>query len=167
MDDDQFYAMTFNMALVVGHAEYRLENCGMTMENPSLVPSVLRASIITWHIACEEARAQRSTGNANANFVESCIEPLPENDDPTWPRLLEPPATSPLKRRLEALWGIRIAFTHSVGDTKRITSAKNRQFAVDSPMHIPGVKIVREVLDLSALNLHYVSRSFDLLRAIS
>ncbi len=119
---------------------------------------------ITWLTACEEARMQKV--KLNAKFRQDIIDKLPEQDDPIWNTYIEPRPSSTLKQRTEALWGIRVAFTHADGEIDLINDARNKEFAENSPKHIPGVRIFKGKLDLSGCNLHTPIRTVVQIRDV-
>jgi hypothetical protein len=155
-----------NICIALSAARHRIENYGYDHKPADIAISALRATFITWLVACEEARAQDRLGNSKANFVDSVLELLPIADDPSWPNFIEPPPLSSLRHRLEALWGIRIAYTHSDGNVMKIASEKNRKFAIQAPLHLPGTSLIGNWLDVSKCDLHTVKRSIIQVRSI-
>ena len=74
---------------------------------------------------------------------------LPENDDTSWTKYINEPLGT-LKQRAEALWGIRIAFTHGNGDIENITNPANKEFARLAEKYLPGVKLNGTTLELNS-----------------
>jgi len=68
--------------------------------------SCINASMIIWLVASEERRLKGS-------FPKKVIDKLPIQNDPSWNHK---PPLGHLKARMQALWGIRVAFTHGAGD---------------------------------------------------
>jgi hypothetical protein len=158
------HKLIFNLGLVIGHAEHRTKTCGF-LDNGKTA-SVLRAAFVTWIVACEEARAQLRTGNPSADFLNQVINALPDLDDPTWEQTNSDGFHSSLKYRMKSLWGIRIAFTHSDGDTAKICNTRNRTWAESAHLHINGVTMKSGQIDMSGADLHYIATSFAQLQTV-
>ncbi len=128
-----------NIQTAINTTRNRIEDFGY--EDDSAEESVSRVigMYITWLTSSEEARQQSI--NSNATFRKNVIDVLPTNDDPSWDHYIEPAPTSTLKQRAEALWGIRIAFTHGDGDIDLITNTTNKNFALNAPSVFNSVSI--------------------------
>lgn len=75
--------------------------------------------------------------------------------------------TLTVKRVLESIWGIRIAFTHANRQISKITNPKSKHYAVDAPTHIKGVEIRGDVIYLSTAAFHTMERAVLLARSLS
>ena len=155
-----------NILTVIQGARLRIENFGYKHDHAHEAVSAINGAFITWLVACEEARAQVRTSNPEATFLRDVIKCVPDNDDPSWPVFIEPKPTSSLRRRLEALWGIRVAYTHSDGSVGGITNSNSRSFAEHAPNHIEGVSLVADRLDISNCSLHVAIRSIVQVRSL-
>ena len=121
-----------NIEVAISAARERVKDFGYEDDPPEETVSRIIGMFVTWLTACEEARL-------NKPFTEGVIKALPQTDDPNWQPYIQPPPSSTLRQRAEALWGIRIAFTHADGDTGMIENLRNRTYAEDAAKHIPGV----------------------------
>ncbi len=158
------YELMFNLSLVIGHADHRTETSGFP--DSGKTSTVLRAAFVTWLVACEEARAQIRTNDPKASFVRHVIEFLPDDDDPAWEQTNSVGFHASLKNRMRALWGIRIAFTHSDGDILKIGSSNNREWAGFAHLYVKGVTMNEDIIDMSQADLHYIHRSFAQLQTV-
>ena len=158
------YELMFNLSLVIGHAEHRTDTCGFP--DGGKTSTILRASFVTWLVACEESRAQNRTNDQNASFVKHVIEALPVCDDPNWEQTNSEGFHASLKNRMQGLWGIRIAFTHSDGDVSNILNLNSKTWAQSAHLHVKGVTMRGSVIDMSGADLHYIHRSFAQLQTV-
>lgn len=153
-----------NIEVAISTVRQRVEDFGYPHESPDETVSRVVGMFICWLTACEEARFQDI--GAGATFRTAVIDALPTVDDPNWDTYIMPKPSSSLKQRAEALWGIRIAFTHADGDTNLISNSTNRAFAQNAPLHIPGVALENGKLNLSGCNTHTPIRTIVQLRAV-
>ncbi|HAR38098.1 MAG TPA: hypothetical protein DCS09_05705 [Porphyromonadaceae bacterium] len=154
-----------NIAVAISDARSRVEAFGYLHESPDEVVSRIVGMFICWLTACEEARLQNM--NADATFRTAVIDALPAVDDPNWDTYIMPKPSSSLKQRAEALWGIRIAFTHADGDTNLISNPTNKAFAQNAHLHIPGVILEKSGrLNLSGCNTHTPIKCIVQIRAV-
>lgn len=158
------YGLMSNLSQVIGQAKNRTENYGYP--DGGRTASVLKAAFVTWLVACEEARAQDRTGNLNANFVKQVVEVLPDDDDPAWEQTSSEGFDAPLKNRMQSFWGIRIAFTHSDGDVSKIGNLNSKLWSQSAHLHVNGVKMNGNVIDMLSADLHYIHRSFAQLQMV-
>lgn len=114
--------------------------------------SCIQASVVSWMTSYEERRL-------GGSFPDVVINRLPDSDDPRWANYITPPPTATLKQRMEAMWAIRIAYTHSAGFVSGISNATNRARAMSAPLYIPGCRIDGDLLDCSNISLHTCTRS--------
>ena len=142
-----------NIEIAISDARRRVEDFGYSDDSPNETVSRIAGMFICWLTACEEARFQNIY--PKATFRSHVIDALPNVDDPNWKTYIKPKTSSSLKQRAEALWGIRIAFTHADGDTTLINNLTNKTFAQNAPHHIPGVTLESTGrLNLAGCNLH-------------
>jgi hypothetical protein len=158
------YELMFNLSLVIGHADHRTETCGFA--DSGKTSTVLRAAFVTWLVACEEARAQIRTNDPKASFVKHVVEFLPDDDHPAWEQTNSEGFHSSLKNRMQGIWGIRIAFTHSDGDVSKIGNLKSKAWAQSAHSHVKGVAMSGNMIDMSGADLHYIHRSFAQLQTV-
>jgi hypothetical protein len=161
---DYDYKLMFNLSSAIGHADHRTASYGYPDDGRT--SSVLRAAFVTWLVACEEARAQVRTNDPKASFVKYVVEALPNSDDLNWEQTNSEGFPSSLKNRMQGLWGIRIAFTHSDGDVSKIVNLKNKAWAQSAHLHVKGVSMSGNVIDMSGADLHYIHRSFAQLQTV-
>jgi hypothetical protein len=152
-----FEVRATDMALVVQRARQVVEDWGHEPSEARAVASNAIAMFVCWLTAVEEARHR--TRAKVPSFSKHVIERLPAVDDPAWSTCVMPKPSASLRQRAEALWGIRIAFTHANGDTDGIESAVNKRFALSAPARIPGVQLDGTRLDLSSCGLHLPIRT--------
>ncbi|MDD5298336.1 MAG: hypothetical protein PHU46_15645 [Rhodocyclaceae bacterium] len=152
------------METAIGGARSRVEDYGYGDDPAHETESRVMGMFITWLTACEEARFQAA--NPRASFRRDVINALPTQDDPSWGTYILPQPTSSLRQRAEALWGIRIAFTHGDGDTLLITDQVNRSFAQDAPGHIPGASLTNGRLHLTNGIFHTAIRTVVQIRDV-
>lgn len=126
-----------NLEVAISAVRERVKEFGYEDDPAEETVSRIIGMFVTWLTACEEARL-------NQQFSVGVIEALPQMDDPSWQPYIQPPPSSTLRQRAEALWGIRIAFTHADGDTTLIKNSRNRMYAEDAAQHIPGVVLGRD-----------------------
>jgi|GEM_PF-6052469 len=160
----EFELRANNIEIAISGARSRVVDFGYEEDAPAEAVSRVIGMFICWLTACEEARLQSFI--PNASFRRNVIDVLPIVDDPTWDTYIMPRPTSSLRQRAEALWGIRIAFTHADGDTSLIRDPNNRKYARDAPTHIPGVVLVNEKLILDGCNCHIPIRTIVQLQDI-
>lgn len=141
-----------NIATAISTSSQRISDFGYEEDAPEEAVSRIYGMFVTWLTACEEARHQ--TG-----YSQSVIAALPDNDDPNWSQYIAPAPTSTLKQRAQALWGIRVAFTHSDGDLNLITNTTNNGYANDAPNHLPGVSISNDRLIITEAIQHTAIRT--------
>ena len=154
-----------NIVTVIQAAPYRIKNFGYPDAADEAV-SAVNASFVTWLTACAEAMAQTRTKKPRADFCTDIIDKLKDDDDPNWPSFIQPAPASSLRRRLESMWGIRVAFTHSDGDITGITVPRNLTFATDAPKYLKGVSLIGDRLDVSKCDLHTAIRSIVQVRCV-
>lgn len=154
-----FETRATNIMVGIGAADHRIRDFGYDDDPVEHAVSAIRASYITWLVACVEAMAQDLSGSPSASFRSHVIDKLPDLDDPNWEDYILPKPKSSLRRRLEALWGIRVAFTHSDGRTDMISNVTNRGFAEAAPKHINGVELTNNRLCLQRADLRTPTRS--------
>lgn len=114
--------------------------------------SCIQASVVSWMTAYEEHRL-------GGSFPSVVIDKLPDTDDPNWGSYIMPPPNVTLKNRMEAMWAIRIAYTHSAGYISGISNNTNQTRATQVPHHMQGCRIDGDLLDCSGLSLHTCIRS--------
>jgi len=131
-----------NIHIAIETAGHRVDDFGYSDDSTHESVSRVIGMFITWLTACEEARLQGS-------FFSKVINQLPANDDPSWDTYIMPQPSTSLKQRVEALWGIRIAFTHGDGDINLITNQNNKNFALNAPNILDGVSIENNVMILN------------------
>ncbi len=154
-----------NIEIAISDARSRVEDFGYSGDSPDETVSRIAGMFICWLTACEEARFQHT--NPRATFRTHVIDALPDVDDQNWDTYIMPKPSSSLKQRAEALWGIRIAFTHADGDTNLISNATNKRFAQNSYHHLPGVKLDSNgKLNLAGCNLHTPIRTIVQIRDV-
>ncbi|MBM0744314.1 hypothetical protein JOY44_22320 [Phormidium sp. CLA17] len=153
-----------NIMTAIEIAEHRVSNYGYSDDPPEETVSRVIGMFITWLTACEEARQQ--VVNGNASFTRNVIEALPVDDDPNWDTCIMPPSNSTLKERAQALWGIRVAFTHGDGDITLIKNTQNRQFAINSQSQLMGVSIQNNKIYLRETVCHIAIRTMVQIRDV-
>lgn len=137
-----------NIATAISGTKQRVEHFGYDDDSPDEAESRIIGMYITWLTATEEARHQQANGNAS--FRRDVIDQLPITDDSSWGSYISPQPTSTLKQRAEALWGIRIAFSHGDGDINLITNQTNKNYVLDSVNHFPNIRIENNKLILNS-----------------
>ena len=148
-----------NIFTGIQNVRTRVENFGYSDDNASNSVSRIMAMFITYLTSCEESR-QNMLGRTGG-FSTTVLANLPATDNPNWPSYIEPAPSSTLKDRAEALWGIRIAFTHGDGDITQISNRTNRQFAQNATNIIPGVTLNGSRLEISENAAHYAIRTLS------
>lgn len=128
-----------NIVTAIEVARHRVEDFGYSQDSPEETDTRVVGMFVTWLTACEEARQQ--TLIPNASFTKNVINALPIQDDPKWNTYIMPLPTSTLRERAEALWGIRVAFTHGDGNINLITNSQNKQYARNSANIFDAVTI--------------------------
>lgn len=128
MSDFEIRANNIKTAIEI--AEQRVNEFGYKEDDAKETVSRVIGMFITWLISCEEARQMDLHGDCS--FVKCVIDNIPAIDNPVWENYIEPPHKCSLKDRVEALWGIRIAFTHCDGDINLISNKKNKEYAIKS-----------------------------------
>lgn len=142
----------------------RVEQFGYSDDEAAESVSRVVAMFVTYLTACEEARHIQN--DINASFSREVLDKLPDIDEPSWGSNIRPVPTSSLKKRLESLWGIRVAFTHGDGDLSLIRSLRNKQFAINAPLHLEGVAVHQNIMTLNEGIFHVAIRSVVQLREI-
>ena len=155
-----------NIVTAIEASRSRIEDFGYRDDSASEAVSAVFASYVTWLVACEEARAIERLKKERVSFRRDIVEVLPKSDPNTWKSYIQPAPKSSLRKRMEAIWGLRVAFTHSDGTLSKIADQKNRDFAAEAPRHLDGLIENDGKLDASHLSLHLVTRSFVHLRDI-
>lgn len=136
-----------------------IQDFGYSQDSENESVSRVIGMFITWLTSCEEAR-QNDLGRSGS-FTQTVISNLPIINNPNWDTYIEPSPTSSLKARAEALWGIRIAFTHCDGNVNNITNLTNQNFARNSVNILPGVSLNNNKLVLNEGISHYAIRSLS------
>lgn len=126
--------------------------------------SKILASYICLLVASEEARAVEH--ERESHFVRGVIDHIPTIDDPNWKTYIADENLSTLKNRLIALWGIRIAYTHSDGNINHINNEYSRNAAIDAPNHIRGASLKGDYIILNNSSLHATHRTIVQVRDI-
>lgn len=136
-----------NIKTAIESASFRVDQFGYSEDATKETVSRVVGMFITWLTACEEARQQYI--QANATFTKNVINMLPTSDDTGWDTYIIPPPSSTLRQRAEALWGIRVAFTHADSDISLITNTKNQHYASNSPNIFNSVTLQGNKLQLN------------------
>ena len=129
----------------------RIEDFGY-QEDTQYALSCINASLIIWLTASEEKRL----GGA---FRDCVVDQLPDQNDPAWGHNIRPIPGTSLKERMQALWGIRVAFTHGAGDLTRLSNRQNRLWAESATRIVPGCQLSGDLLNCSGMNFHLPIRS--------
>ena len=153
-----------NIETAIQSARERVVDFGYSDDSPEEAVSRVVGMFITWLTACEEARQQESNGSAS--FTRNVIQALPVEDDPNWDTYLQPPPSSTLRQRAEALWGIRVAYTHGDGDIELITNLNNKEYAKNAPNILRGVSIQDGKLILNEGVYHEAIRTMVQIRDV-
>lgn len=146
-----------NIQIAIEAAGQRIEDFGYTGDSKEEAVSRVVGMFITWLTSSEEARHQIIS--SNASYRKNVINILPNIDDPTWDDYIKPRPNSTLKERAEALWGIRVAFTHGDGDINLITNSINKQYAINAANIFNGVSIIGSQMTLSEGLYHEAIRT--------
>ncbi|WP_171134948.1 hypothetical protein [Ruegeria sp. HKCCD7221] len=154
----EFEQIANDVVTAMETAEYRISEFGYGAATDEAV-SAVNAGLVTWLISSEERRL-------NGSFRKKVLDQLPNNDDPNWQSYISPQPTHSLKRRLEALWDIRIAYTHTAADVTMISNAQNQQYAIDAPRYINGCELRNNILMVNKLDFHTAVRSIVQVRDI-
>jgi hypothetical protein len=141
-----------NIKTAIEDSRSRVTHFGYDDDAPTESVSRVVAMFITYLTTCEEAR--HIDNNIDASFSRDVLAKLPEQDDPSWGVYIQPIPTSSLKKRVESLWGVRVAFTHGDGNLSRIKNARNKRFAEDAPLHLPGVSVVNGEMTINESVYH-------------
>lgn len=154
-----------NIATSIGAARQRVMDFGYDDDPVDETISRVAGMFITWLTSCEEARHQGI--DPRATFTKNVIGMLPEGDDASWGEYISPPPTSTLKQRVQALWGIRVAYTHGDGDVTLVTNATNTQYILDAPSIFRGVYIDEDnKLILKGFSFHQAIRTMVQVRDV-
>lgn len=151
-----------NIATALEGAKNRVKSFGYEEDTPEEADSRIIGMFITWLTASEEARHANSNGSAS--FKKDVIDKLPAIDDPSWKNYIEPKPSSTLKQRAEALWGIRVAFTHGDGDINLIKNQINNDYALSVPNIFDRVKIENNKIVLNRSIIHQAIRTIVQIR---
>jgi len=154
----EFEQIANDVVTAIETAESRISDFGYGPATDEAV-SAVNAGLVTWLISSEERRL-------NGSFRTKVLDQLPNNDDPSWQTYISPAPAHSLKRRLEALWGIRIAYTHTAADVTMISNARNRQYAIDAPRYINGCELRNNILMINKLDFHTTIRSIVQVRDV-
>ncbi len=152
MGMSEFEILAWNVAAGIGQARRLIKSNGYPDIPIEQSVSAVRAGYVTWLVAVEEASAQKRTGNLRASFSCDVIGIIDVDFLDADFQYLGVSPTTPLRRRLEALWGVRVAYTHSDGHLSGIDNRANRTFAEKSVELLQGVQINGDFLDVSNLN---------------
>jgi hypothetical protein len=155
-----------NVVTAIEASRWRVNEFGYEDDQASEAVSAVFASYVTWLVACEEARAIERLKKERVSFRRDIVEALPEADLIHWDTYIQPVPKSSLRQRMAAIWGLRVAFTHSDGTLSKIADQRNKELAADAPRHLDGLIEKDGKLDASQLSLHLVTRSFVHLRDI-
>ncbi len=138
-----FETRAHNIVTALQATRHRVEAFGYSEDPVNESVSRVFRMFLTWLTACEEARL-------GGSFHSKVIDLLPDVDDSGWETYIMPKPESTLKQRVQAIWGVRITFTHGDGDIDLITNLRNRDYALNSIKHLPGTKIDNGKLYLSS-----------------
>ncbi len=153
-----------NIATAISNTRQMVEDFGYDDDTPEEAESRVIGMYITWLTATEEARHQQANGNAS--FKRDVIDQLPITDDSSWSSYISPQPTSTLRERVEALWGIRIAFSHGDGDIDLITSPTNKAYAENVPNIFPNIKIENNQMILNSAIINKAIRTMVQVRDV-
>lgn len=164
-----FESLARDMLEGVNTASKRIEQFGYlnlastsyTADDLSTAVSGIHAGILIWMTSHEEERL-------GGSFMSSVVNQLPTVNHSTWPRIVGTPgSTQPVVRRImESVWGVRIAYTHANGKVAQIQSRQNQAFAQSAPSVLTGCVDRNGWLDISGLDFHPIIRSFALLQSV-
>lgn len=153
-----------NIVTAIQVADHRVKDFGYAEDSPEEASSRIVGMFVTWLTACEEARHQAT--NSSASYTRNVINALPVQDDPNWDDYIMPPPTSTLRERAEALWGVRIAFTHGDGDLNLISNQQNKSYAQNAAKILEGVSINGTKLILNGGLFHSAIRTMVQIRDV-
>lgn len=151
-----------NISTAISVARQRVKDFGYDDDSSEASESRVVGMFITWLTASEEARQQAV--NSNASFKKSVIDVLPLQDDINWDSYLS--ANTTLRQRAEALWGIRVAFTHGDGNIDLITNTTNRAYVLNAPNVFSNIKIENNTLVLTNSIFHQAIRTMVQIRDV-
>jgi len=153
-----------NIATAISITRQRIEDFGYADDSPEEADSRVIGMYITWLTATEEARHQQASGNAS--FKRDVIDQLPITDDSSWGSYILPEPTSTLRERVEALWGIRIAFSHGDGDINLIASPINKAYAENVPNIFSSIRIKSNKMILNSSIIHQAIKTMVQVRDV-
>ena len=155
----EFELRANNIATAIGASRGRIDDFGYGDDPTNESVSRIYGMFITWLTACEEARHPHS-------YSKSVIDALPDHDDPDWKVYISPRTGWTLKERAQALWGIRIAFTHGDGEINLISNSKNKSYAINSARIFKGVSIENNRLVINGAIEHVAIRTMVHIRDV-